>query len=63
MGKYTLTCYVKGSRSLFLVPVPVTADVADLKQLVRQHGELDPNAHVLDMVLWKVCQESLTHGN
>jgi hypothetical protein len=32
-----------------------------LMQLVRQEGKLN-NAHALDMVLWKVCQESLTCG-
>jgi hypothetical protein len=56
--KYKLTCLIQGDKSTFSVLASRTAEVSELRRLIRQEGELDRfDFRHLDLTFLKVCRE------
>jgi hypothetical protein len=52
-----LTCLCEGDLNTFVITLPVTADVSQLRKSVHQNGEIPSNVRVIDVNLWRVCPE------
>jgi hypothetical protein len=55
---FRLICLLEGDDNLFVITLPVTAIVDQLRSGVHQMGQLDAsNVRVVAVTLWKVCPE------
>ena len=57
---FELNCLIEGEEDTLIISVPRVANVKELKQVIHREGELDVLQYrLLDLALWKVCQEFL----
>jgi hypothetical protein len=52
-----LTCLREGDANTFIVTLPVTGSVEELRRGIHQNGEIPSNVQVMDVNLWRVCPE------
>ena len=59
-NQYELNCLIEGEEDTLIISVPRAAKVRELKQVIYREGELEVLQYrLLDLALWKVCQEFL----
>ena len=64
-GTRAVWCLIEGDSNPFEVTVAVTADIGDLKELIREKGKSISfrGIDAKDLTLWKVCHKAAGEVN